>query len=126
MRVSQVTLILNIRNKLSGINNVAKGYNYRMSIIFPNHLHVYEFVRRLKDEHEYRNHKSEESQVQVKKRKKLYDKINKTFLKLFKDYENGQLTSTESAIKSGKAVKIKSVKTRYRMGRIRTNLNRTT
>jgi len=97
-----------------------------MSTIFPNHLYVYEFVRRLKDEHEYRHHKSEESQVQVKKRKKLYDKINKKLLELFKEYENGQLTSTESAIKSGKAFKIKSVKTLYRMGRIRTNLNSTT
>ena len=47
-----------------GTNNAAEGYNYRMSAIFPPHPHI---VRRLKDEHEFQHHKSEEAQVQVKK-----------------------------------------------------------
>ncbi len=75
-----------------------------MSAIFP---HVYEFVRRLKDEHEY--HTSEESQVQVKKQKKLQEKGDEKLLDLFKEYANGQLTPTELAIKSAKTVKIQSV-----------------
>ena len=50
-------------------NNAAEGYNYRMSAIFS---HIYEFVGRLKDEHEFQHHKSEEVQVEVKKRKQVY------------------------------------------------------
>ena len=59
-------------------NNAAEGYNYRMFTIFPPHPHIYEFIRRLKDEHEYQHHKAEESQVQVKKRKYIYEKIDDT------------------------------------------------
>ena len=38
---------------------------------FPPHPHIREFIRRLKDEHEFQHHKSEKVQVQVRKRKKL-------------------------------------------------------
>ena len=41
---------------------------FRMCIVFPRHLRIYDFVRRLKDEHEFRDCRSEECQVQVKKK----------------------------------------------------------
>jgi hypothetical protein len=92
----------NIRNKLPHTKDTAKGYNYRMFTIFLHHPHVYDFVRRLKDEDEYQYHKLKESQVQIKKRQKCYDKIDEKLLELFKEYENDPLTPTELAIKSVK------------------------
>ena len=53
----------NIRQKLPRTNNAVERYNYRMSTAFPPHPHIYEFIRRLKDEHEYQNHEAEEVQV---------------------------------------------------------------
>ena len=50
----------NIRENFPRTNNAAEGYNYRISAIFPSHPHIYEFVRCLKDEHEFQHHKSEE------------------------------------------------------------------
>ncbi|CAF3116672.1 unnamed protein product [Rotaria socialis] len=67
-------------------------------------------VRRLKDEHEFQHHKAEVSQVQVKKRKLLYDKIDGTLLQLTNEYDNGQLTQTDLAIMLGKAVKVNKTK----------------
>jgi hypothetical protein len=43
----------NIRNKLLRTNKAVEGYYYRMSTIFPRHPHIYEFVRRWKDQHEF-------------------------------------------------------------------------
>ncbi|CAF1431473.1 unnamed protein product [Rotaria magnacalcarata] len=100
----------NIRNKLPRTNNSAEGYNSRMSTVFPPHPHIYEFFRRLQDEHEYQHHKAEEAEVQIKKRRKTYDKIDEKLLELFSMFENGQLTVTELAIQSGKAVKINKKK----------------
>ena len=77
-----------------------------MSAIFPPHPHIYEFVRRLKDEHEFQHHKSEEAQVQVKKQKQVDEKIDEKLLELINQYENGELTPLELAIKSAKTVKI--------------------
>ncbi|CAF1362309.1 unnamed protein product [Rotaria sordida] len=37
----------NIRNKLPRTHNAVEGYNYRMSSVFPQHLHIYDFIRRL-------------------------------------------------------------------------------
>lgn len=51
----------NIRNNLPRTNNATEGYNYRMSNIFSFHPHTYEFVRRLKDKHEFQHHKSGEA-----------------------------------------------------------------
>ena len=96
----------NIRENLPRTNNATEGYNYRMSTIFSPHSHIYEFVRRLKNEHEFQHHKSEEAQVQVKKRKQVYEKIHEKLLELINQYENEELTPLELAIKSGKTVKI--------------------
>ncbi|CAF3739490.1 unnamed protein product [Rotaria socialis] len=52
----------------------------------------------------------EVSQVQVKKRKLLYDKIDGTLLQLTNEYDNGQLTQTDLAIMLGKAVKVNKTK----------------
>jgi hypothetical protein len=48
--------------------------------------------------------------LKLKNKKKIYNKIDEKIFELFKEYENGQLTSIELAIKSDKAVKIKFVK----------------
>jgi hypothetical protein len=100
----------NIQSKLPRTNNAAEGYNYRMSTIFPPHPHIYEFIRRLKDEHEYQHHRSEEAQVQVKKRKNVYEKIDEKLLKLINEYQRGLLTQTDLAINLGQTVKIKKEK----------------
>ena len=81
-----------------------------MSTILPPYPHIYEFIRRLKDEHEFQHHKYGEVQVQVKKRRKLYEKIDGKLLGLIEQYENGQLSPTELAIESGKTVKMKKGK----------------
>ena len=47
-----------------------------------------------------------EAQVQVKKRKQVYEKINEKLLELINQYENGELTLLELSIKSGKKVKV--------------------
>ena len=55
----------NIRQKLPRTNNTVEGYNYQMLTVFPPHPpHIYEFIGRLKDEHEYQHHKAEDAQVQ--------------------------------------------------------------
>ena len=46
----------------------------------------------------------------MKKRKNLYKKIDNKLLELIEQYENGQLSPTELAVKSGKTVKIKKEK----------------
>ena len=43
----------NIQQKLPRTNNAVKEYNCRMSTAFLPPSHIYEFTRRLKDEHEY-------------------------------------------------------------------------
>ncbi len=55
------------KNELLSTINAPEGYNYRTLTIFHPHHHIYEFVRRFKDEHEYQHHIPEEVQVQVKK-----------------------------------------------------------
>ncbi|CAF2084997.1 unnamed protein product, partial [Rotaria magnacalcarata] len=100
----------NIQQKLPRTNNAAEGYNHRMSTVFPPHPHIYEFIRRLKDEHEYQHHKAEEAQVHKKKRRNIYEKIDAKLLQLIHQFENGRITATELAIESGKTVKIKKKK----------------
>ena len=48
-----------------------------------------------------------------KKRRKNYDKIDEKLMELLKMFENGQLTVTELAIQSSKAVKIKKRNSKY-------------
>ncbi|CAF3303956.1 unnamed protein product [Rotaria socialis] len=100
----------NIQQKLPRNNNAAECYNHRMSTVFPPHPHIYEFIRRLKDEHEYQHHKAEEAQVHKKKRRNIYEKIDAKLLQLIHQFENGRITATELAIESGKTVKIKKKK----------------
>ncbi|CAF1106351.1 unnamed protein product [Rotaria magnacalcarata] len=97
----------NIQQKLPRTNNAAEGYNHCMSTVFPPHPHIYEFIRCLKDEHEYQHHKAEEAQVHKKKRKNIYEKIDAKLLQLIHQFENRRITATELAIESGKTVKIK-------------------
>ena len=76
-----------------------------MSTVFPQHPHIYDFIRRLKDEHEYQHHKSEESRVQLKKQRKLYDEIDDKFIHLLQAYEKRELDKLELAVKCGRTVK---------------------
>ena len=48
--------------------------------------------------------------MHVKQRRKIYEKIDEKLLELINQYENGELTPTEFAIESGKAVTIKKTK----------------
>ena len=98
----------NIRDKLSHTNNATEGYNYRISTVFSPHLHIYEVIRRLKDEYEFQHHKSEEAQDQV--RKSLCEEIDNELLELMEQFEKKRLSPTQLAIESGKTVKIKKGK----------------
>ncbi|CAF1344574.1 unnamed protein product [Rotaria sordida] len=65
----------NIRNKLPRTNNAVEGYNYRMSTIFSQHPHIYDFIRRLKDEHEYQHHKDNiREEANEKHARQIYEK----------------------------------------------------
>ena len=92
----------NIRERLSRTNNTVEWYNYFMSTIFSPHPYIYEFIRRLKDEQESQHHKSEETQVHMRKGKNLYEKIDNELLELIEQLEKRELSPTQLAIKSGK------------------------
>jgi hypothetical protein len=63
-------------NKLPRTNNHVEGLNRRIKCQFPVHPHIFNFIELLREEHEYQHHKSDESRVQLRKRKKVNDAID--------------------------------------------------
>ena len=71
------------------------------------HLQLYRIIA---EEHEYQHHKSEESRVQLRKRKKVNDAIDENLERLLNDHKSGLITDMQLAIKCGRALKTKLVK----------------
>jgi hypothetical protein len=90
-------------------NNHVEGLNRRMNSIFPLHPHIFNFIQHLRQEHEFQHHRSEESLFHIRKRKKLSEDIDAMLKFHLKQYEDGQLTSMELAIKCGECVKMKFI-----------------
>ncbi|CAF1361103.1 unnamed protein product, partial [Didymodactylos carnosus] len=65
-----------IINDLPRTNNDVEGYNSCLESNFPKHPHIYHFIESLRDEHLYQYHRAEESDIQIRKRKKLYNNID--------------------------------------------------
>ncbi|CAF1397189.1 unnamed protein product, partial [Didymodactylos carnosus] len=62
-----------IINDLPRTNNHVEGYNSRLESNFPKHPHIYHFIELLHDEHLYQHNRADESDMQIRKRKKLYN-----------------------------------------------------
>jgi len=73
-------------------------------------IHIFDFIELFREEHEYQHHKSEESRVQLRKRKKVNDAIDENLELLLNDHKGGSITHMQLAIKCGRALKIKLVK----------------
>jgi len=99
-----------IVNRLPRTNNHVEGYNRRMKAEFPTHPHIYQFIDILRMEHEYQHHVAEESQVQVRRRKKIHDEIDLKLVILHEEHKNKQLSDVQLAIKCGRAVKTRLFK----------------
>jgi len=56
-------------------------------------------------EHEYQYHVAEESQVRLRRRKKVYDQIDLKLSMLHEEHKNKQLSDVNLAIQYGRAVK---------------------
>ena len=97
-------------NKLPPANNHVEGLNQRLKCQFPVHPRIFNFIELLREEHEYHHHKSEESRVQLRKRKKVNDAIDENLELLLNDHKRGLITDMELAIKCGCALKTKLVK----------------
>ncbi|CAF2823785.1 unnamed protein product [Rotaria sp. Silwood2] len=65
-----------IVNRRLRTNNHVEGYNRQMKAEFPIHPHIDQFIETLRMEHEYQHHIAEASQVQLRRRKKIYDQID--------------------------------------------------
>ena len=74
------------------------------------HTHIFNFIDLLREEHEYQHHKSEESRVQLRKRKKVNDAIDENLELLLNNHKGGLITDMQLAIKCGRALKTKLVK----------------
>ena len=97
-------------NKLPRTNNHVEGLNRRLKCQFPVHPHIFNFIELLREEHEYHHHKSEESRVQFRKRKKVNDAIDENLELLLNDHKRRLITDMQLAIKCGRALKAKLVK----------------
>ncbi|CAF1109787.1 unnamed protein product [Didymodactylos carnosus] len=62
-------------------------------------------VQLLRDEHTYQHHQAEESNIQARKRIKVYNDIDNKLKKLLISHSSGMLTNVHLAIKCGRAVK---------------------
>ncbi|CAF0790474.1 unnamed protein product [Didymodactylos carnosus] len=100
-----------IINDLSRTNNHVKGYDSRLESHFPKHPHIYHFIELLRDEHLYQHHSVEESDIQIRKRKKLYNNIDSKLKELYEEHIKGTITHAKLAIKCGRAVKTTPIKT---------------
>jgi hypothetical protein len=81
-----------------------------MKAEFPLHPHIYQFIDILRNEHEYQHHVAEESQIQLKRRKKIYDEIDLKLAMLHEEHKKKQLSDIQLAIKCGRAVKTRLFK----------------
>jgi hypothetical protein len=99
-----------IVNRRPRTNNHVEGYNRRMKAEFPLHPHIYQFIDILRNEHEYQHHVAEESQIQLKRRKKIYDEIDLKLAMLHEEHKKKQLSDIQLAIKCGRAVKTRLFK----------------
>ena len=99
-----------IENHYPRTNNHVEGYNRRMKAEFPKHPHIYQFIDILRNEHEYQHHVAEESQIQLRRRKKIYDEIDIKLAMLHEEHKKKQLSDTQLAIKCGRAVKTRLFK----------------
>jgi hypothetical protein len=97
-------------NRRPRTNNHVEGYNRRMKAEFPLHPHIYQFIDILRNEHEYQHHVAEESQIQLKRRKKIYDEIDLKLAMLHEEHKKKQLSDIQLAIKCGRAVKTRLFK----------------
>ena len=97
-------------NKLPRTNNHVEGLNQRLKCQFPVHPNIFNFIELLREQHEYQHHKSEESRVQLCKRKKVNDAIDDNLELLLNDHKRGLITDMQLAIKCGRALKTKLVK----------------
>ena len=88
-------------------NNHVEGLNRRINSIFPIHPHIFNFIQCLRHEHEFHHHRAEESLFNVRKRKKISENIDSMLQFNLKQYDDGNLTSMELAIKCGESVKMK-------------------
>ncbi|CAF1358504.1 unnamed protein product [Rotaria magnacalcarata] len=101
-----------IANRRPRTNNHVEGYNRRMKAEFPTHPHIYQFIDTLRKKHEYKHHVAEESQVQVRRRKNIYDQIYIKLVMLHEEHKNKQLSDVQLTIKCGRAVKTRLFKKR--------------
>ncbi|CAM2715360.1 unnamed protein product [Rotaria socialis] len=97
-------------NKLPRTNNHVEDLNRQLKSQFPVHPHIFNFIELLREEHEYQHHKSEESEVHLRKRKKVNDAIDENLELLLNDHKGGLITAMQLAIKCGRALKTKLVK----------------
>ena len=97
-------------NKLPPANNHVECLNQRLKCQLAVHPHIFNFIELLLEEHEYQHHKSEESRVQLRKRKKVNDAIDENLELLLNDHKRGLITDMQLAIKCGRALKTKLVK----------------
>jgi hypothetical protein len=81
-----------------------------MKTVFPVHSHIFEFICLLQEEHVFQQHVAEESQLQLRKRRKCND--DKEFLieQLLKQFSDGQISQMDLAIQCGLALKTSYVK----------------
>ncbi|CAF1131980.1 unnamed protein product, partial [Didymodactylos carnosus] len=82
-----------IINDLPRTNNHVEGYNSRLESNFPKHSHIYHFIELLRDEHLYQHHRAEESDMQIRKRKQLYNNIDSKLKELHEEHIKGTITN---------------------------------
>ena len=99
-----------IIKKITRTNNHVEGLNRRLNTQFPTHPCIFQFIEHLREEHIYQQRKSEGSQVQVRKRKKVYDEIDDTLSHLLHENDIGELSNLTLTVKCGRAVKITIIK----------------
>ena len=78
-----------VEEKQPRTNNHVEGYNRRMKTVFPIHPDIYEFIRLLQDEHIFQQHVAEESQLQLRKRRKCNDDKDLLIEQLLKKFSDG-------------------------------------
>jgi hypothetical protein len=73
------------------------------------HPHIFNFIELLREEHEYQHHKSDESRVQLRKRRKVNTTINENLELLLNNNKGGLIADMQLAIKCGRALPTKLV-----------------
>ncbi|CAF2034300.1 unnamed protein product [Rotaria magnacalcarata] len=81
-----------------------------MKTVLPAHPHIYEFIRLLQEEHVFQRHQAEESQIQIRKKKKRNNDVDLLLEQLLQQFYDGQFTQMDLAVKCGLAVKTSHLK----------------